>query len=127
MISLSSTENETASPCVPSRSVVSNVWMRIYFLYVFNEVHGTQECVRYLTAAASCSCGTPSSFFFLLRNVIICAEFFAHALDWLIVAGLPHREELVTAGLVFVDPFAWRTGRIESPTGSSSSLCASRR
>src|SRR3984957_2807163 len=31
-------------------------------------------------------------------------ELFAHPLDWLLVACLPHRKEFVTAGLVLFDP-----------------------
>src|SRR5580704_7593117 len=91
MISLSSTENETASPCVPSRSVVSNVWMRMELL----GYRGGFLLLRYAFLLL-----------FLAQERHHLPEFFAHSLHGLIMASLAQREEFVTAGLVFFDPFA---------------------
>src|SRR5580704_2457544 len=89
MAILSSTENETASPCVPSLSVVSKVWMRILFL-------------------SGCR-------FFFLRHAGFLAFFEErHHLAQLLADGFnrsicslgAQRIELVAARLVFRDPLA---------------------
>src|ERR1700681_188133 len=90
MISLSSTENETASPCVPSRSVVSNVWMRM-------ELLGDRRGLLLLRYAF---------LLLLFQERHHLPEFFAHALDRLLARCLAHGQELVTASLVFLNPLA---------------------
>src|SRR5271168_2781092 len=90
MISLSSTEIETASPCVPSRSDVSKVWMRMELL----GDRGGFLLLRYALLLL-----------FLAQESHHLPEFLANPFDWLIMCRLPHREELMAARLVFADPF----------------------
>ena len=89
MISLSSTENETASPlrAVPERSIESLDPHNNYLV----------------TAAAPCSCGTPASFLFF-RNVIISRSRRRRVSTRLIFRGLAHCQEIVTTGFVFLNP-----------------------
>src|SRR5579872_5505580 len=89
MTSLSSTEKETASPCVPSRSVVSNVWMRI----------------RLLAGGGLLFFGH-ARLFPLLQKCHHLAQFAAHALDGLVLRGGAHRQKFLASALVLVNPLA---------------------
>src|SRR5450432_1199569 len=86
--SLSSIEKETASPCVPSRSVVSKVWMRIRLAL---------RSGRFLRDAGLLS---------LFQEWHHFAEFTAHLLDLGIARRVAHMQKLVTAGLVLRNPLA---------------------
>src|SRR5215471_6675843 len=95
MSSLSSTEKETDSPCVPSRRVVSKVNIFMAWLPKIDErgpeAHAT---LRY------------SRFFAFLQERHHFAQLFADLFDRLVGRGLAHGEELLASGLVFVDPLA---------------------
>src|SRR5579863_118881 len=93
MMSLSSTEKETASPCVPSRRVVSKVKI---FIKIERGQAWRPAALRYGYAY----------FFFLLEEGHHFAEFAAHFFHGLVLGGGAHGEELVAAGFVFVDPLA---------------------
>jgi hypothetical protein len=94
MLSLSSTEKETDSPCVPSRRVVSNV--KIFMCY-------RRRCYSVGTPASFFFFrnGTPASFFFL-RNGIISRS--SPRFDGLMAGRFAHGQEVLAAGLVLFDP-----------------------
>src|SRR5579872_1316594 len=91
MMSLSSTEKETASPCVPSRRVVSNV-------EIFMGVSGG---------------GWYSGFLFLFEERHHFAQLAAHRFDGGSAGGVAHGEETVTSGFVLVDPLAGELARLD--------------
>src|SRR5438876_484807 len=89
---LSSTEKETASPCVPSRRVVSNVWMRIW---------SGRALLSY------------ARFFRFFQEGHHFAKLRADLLELLSVLGFPHGEELpAAAGFVFRDPLFRKFARL---------------
>src|SRR5271154_2175173 len=90
MTSLSSTENETASPCVPSRRVVSKVWILIVLL-------GAGSGLLFFRH---------TGLFLLLQKRHHLAQFAAYFFYRLILCRGTHREELVTPGLVLMNPLA---------------------
>src|SRR5690242_14171853 len=100
MTSLSSTEKETASPCVPSRSVVSKVWIRICFL------SQAETCATLLGDRRRLLFLRDAGFLPFLQECHHLAQLAAHSLDVGIARGFAHRQELVTPGFVLVDPFA---------------------
>src|SRR5271157_2242460 len=85
MTSLSSTEKETDSPCVPSRSVVSNV-------KIFTG-HG-----------ALCRFRRHASFLLLLQERHHLAQFFPHRFDGLVAGRFAHGQKVLPAGAVLFDP-----------------------
>src|SRR5579884_184659 len=92
--SLSSTVNETASPCVPSRSVVSNVKIRMCQLSVASRRWsvGGYRFLRY------------AGFLLFLQECHHFAQLAADALDRLVARRFAHGQEVLAAGLVLVDP-----------------------
>src|SRR5438105_10086250 len=90
MTSLSSTENETDSPCVPSRSVVSKV--KIFMASNLGRRNRLPHLLRY------------TYFFLLLEERHHGAQFAADALDELVARFFAHVQKLLTARLVLVDP-----------------------
>src|SRR5450432_2724657 len=86
-MSLSSTENETASPCVPSRSVVSKV--KIFITDLLDAGGGF---LRY------------AGLLFLLEERHHFAELPAHLFDRLVGGGFAHGEEFLAARFVFRHP-----------------------
>ena len=94
MSSLSSTENETDSPWVPSRRVVSKVKIFIISRRPWPRGGASALFLRY------------SGFFLLLQERHHLAQFAAHFFDGLIAGSFAHGQELVAAGFVFVDPLA---------------------
>src|SRR5271154_414757 len=90
MTSLSSTENETASPCVPSRRVVSKVWIRIMLL----GAGGGLLFFRH------------TRLFLLFQKWHHLAQLAAYFFYRLILGRAAHRQELVTPGLVLMNPLA---------------------
>src|SRR5215469_15261189 len=97
MISLSSTEKETDSPCVPSRRVVSNV--KIFIGLRLGRF-------GYLVLRYAC-------LFFLLQERHHRTQFRAHLLDRLIAGLVAHGQELLAAGLVLFDPLAGEFPRLD--------------
>src|SRR6516162_58981 len=90
MISLSSTEKETASPCVPSRRVVSNV--KIFIMHHAPEcrksgprllLRGQRRVLRY------------PRFLLLFKERHHLAQFAAHLFDLQVAPGLAHLEKLL--------------------------------
>src|SRR6516165_2631811 len=95
MTSLSSTEKETDSPCVPSRRVVSKVKIFMLGTYRPRTVAARNHLIlRY------------SGFFSLLQKRHHFAKLAADLLDGLGAGGVAHGQKFVPAGLVFVDPLA---------------------
>src|ERR1035438_9700305 len=82
MTSLSSTEKETDSPCVPSRRVVSNV--KIFMLPPWV---GRLRPVNLHYGYAH--------FLFLLQKRHHFAKLAAHGFNWLVLCRLPHREKIL--------------------------------
>src|ERR1019366_3297511 len=91
MMSLSSTENEMDSPCVPSRRVVSKVSI---FIGALKGQAGGLSYLRYGDA----------NFLFLFEEGHHVAQALADGLDLVGLSGFAHGEELVAAGLVLGDP-----------------------
>src|ERR1700730_834610 len=89
MMSLSSTEKEMDSPCVPSRRVVSNVKIFIST----SEAAGTEAYPPDLP-------NWHSDFFFLFEEGHHLAQAAAHHFDRLVARGLAHGQKLSTARLV---------------------------
>src|SRR5690242_21162317 len=88
MTSLSSTEKEMDSPCVPSRRVVSKV--KIFMRTPYPRLDTL--------------CHRDSYFFLLFQKRHHLAQFLADFFDRLVLGGLAHREKLLAAGLVLFDP-----------------------
>src|ERR1019366_2665478 len=91
MMSLSSTENEMDSPCVPSRRVVSKVSI---FIGALKGQAGGLSYLRYGDA----------NFLFLFEEGHHVAQALADGLDLVGLSGFAHGEELVATGLVLGDP-----------------------
>src|SRR5574340_1463258 len=91
-MSLSSTEKETDSPCVPSRSVVSNVKIRI------------PGSLSGLLLGGGRLVFGHARFLLLLEERHHLAQPAAHALDLQIALRFPHGEEILAAGLILIDP-----------------------
>src|ERR1035437_2464002 len=97
MTILSSTEKEMDSPCVPSRRVVSKVW-------IFIGIHTRKRL------AGGSACPTrrlrdrDANFFFLFEERHHVAEALADGFDLVGLGGSAHGEEFVAAGFVLVDP-----------------------
>src|SRR5258707_1319330 len=87
MTSLSSTENETDSPCVPSRSVVSKV--KIFILLFGGQ---SRLLLRH------------SYFLLLFQEGHHLAKLAANLLDRLLARGIAHGQKLLAAGLVLLNP-----------------------
>src|SRR5262249_49247518 len=96
---LSSAEKLTASPCVPSRNVVSNVNTRI--TGPWRLAPGRLSSRRY------------ARLLFLLQERHHLPQFRADLLDGLILLGFPNRQELLAAGLVLVHPFTSELPRLD--------------
>src|SRR6516225_11629895 len=94
MTSLSSTEKETLSPCVPSRSVVSNVKI---FMSHLGRTKAQGRALRYLRH---------SRLLFPFEEGHHFTQLAAHLLDFLALLGFPHGEEFLAAGPVFLHPLA---------------------
>src|SRR5258706_61920 len=95
MTSLSSTEKETASPWVPSRRVVSKVWIRI----MFN------------SQAKACATLRDAGFLSFFQERHHLAQLGANYFDLGFLGAFAHCQEFVTAALVLVDPlFSELTG-----------------
>src|SRR5260370_26659292 len=93
MTSLASTEKETASPWVPSRRVVSKVWIRIMLNQI--KIKPTQEGMPVLRDSGFLS-------FFQERHHL--AQLGANFFDLGFLGALTHCQEFVTAVLVLVNP-----------------------
>src|SRR5205823_2192051 len=88
MISLSSTEKEMDSPCVPSRRVVSKVKIFIFLPYRYPDL------------------------FLLLEERHHFAQLAAHGLDGLGLRGGAHGEEVLAPGLVLFNPLPGEFARL---------------
>src|ERR1035437_8268515 len=86
MTSLSSTEKETDSPCVPSRRVVSNV-----------KIFMRQPLPPVLF-------GRHAGFLLLLEERHHRAQFLSHHYDGLVAGSFPHGQKVLAPGLVLFDP-----------------------
>src|SRR6266851_2897222 len=94
MSTLSSAEKLTASPCVPSRSVVSNVNTRIKNRGQRTEGRGQQKLLS----------GGHSYLLLLFEKRHHAAQLFADFFNGLGLRRLAHGEEILAAGFVLADP-----------------------
>src|ERR1044071_8585463 len=106
MSSLSSTEKETDSPCVPSRRVVSKVKIFITGAPLLNVVRSLNGRGRKRSRDRQGTALWDSRFFSLLQERHHLAQLTPHRFDRLIGGGLAHGEELLASRFVFVDPCA---------------------
>src|ERR1017187_2807100 len=97
MMSLSSTENEMDSPCVPSRRVVSKVSIFIEILKKADR--RTQRVPRPVLLRYG-----DANFLLLFEEGHHVAQALADGLDLVGLSGFAHGEELVAARLVLGDP-----------------------
>src|SRR5450759_1512010 len=102
MTILSSTEKEMDSPCVPSRRVVSKVW-------IFIRRSHWEECPHEWGHGSLKGYATrlrygDANFFFLFEERHHVAEALADGFDLVGLGGLAHGEEFVAAGFVLGDP-----------------------
>src|SRR5258706_2684037 len=88
MTSLSSTEKETASPWVPSRRVVSKVWIRI----MFNSQAKARATLR------------DAGFLSLFQERHHLAQLGANFFDLRFLGAFAHSQEVVSAALVLINP-----------------------
>src|ERR1022692_2352079 len=102
MMSLSSTENEMDSPCVPSRRVVSKVSIFIG-AHIKQGQAGGLYYLRYRDA----------NFLLLFEEGHHVAQALADGLDLVGLRGFAHGEELVAAGLVLGDPLPGKFARLD--------------
>src|SRR5260370_37978507 len=93
MSTLSSAEKLTASPCVPSRSVVSNVNTRI-----------TKRGQRTGDSGQKLLACRDTYLLLLFEKRHHTAQLFADFFNGLRLRRLAHGEEILAAGLVFADP-----------------------
>src|ERR1019366_3629307 len=96
MTILSSTEKEMDSPCVPSRRVVSKVW-------IFIRLHPGSISLPYGRGSVTLRYGY-AYFLFLFEERHHVAEALADGFDLVGLGGLAHGKEFVAAGFVLVDP-----------------------
>src|SRR5271166_4733636 len=120
MTSLSSTENEMASPCVPSRSVVSNVEIFINTslrVAVASEPplpDGRGSVPEPLFFRRYGRIFRHAGFFLLaLQEGHHLAEFAAHLFHLLIAPGFAHGQEFLAAGLVLLHPLAGKLAGLD--------------
>src|SRR5690348_4249709 len=99
MTSLSSTEKETASPCVPSRRVVSNVKIFISHLRA-------RRSLTLLLGRGGRGILRDAGLFLLLKERHHGAQFAAHVFDALVLFRLAHRQKFLAPGAVLVHPLA---------------------
>src|SRR5581483_10339481 len=100
MMSLSSTEKETASPCVPSRRVVSKVKIFI------------KTNIRRRNRLPNLGFRRYSYFFLLLEERHHGTKLAAHFFDGLVFGRFAHGEELVASRLVLFDPLPRKLARL---------------